>query len=202
MDLLIACHCERLHRPLVTKIPSGQEIPIDLDPNVRSIEYVDVSCPEKTWDMIQSTSKDIIWTMHCPLYAGIYWSDHENSGVLRAILQNSWRILKPGGILIIPIGTTPGSIAIKKGPVYTRLVDNKQGFIDSINAVIAQHPSTPFEVQLVSSDHSFYIKKEYEHIMDSLFLLRKPYNLSGGAKKIYRKSKTKKIRKIRNTSRS
>lgn len=200
MDLLIACHCERLHRPLVTRIPSGQEIPIDLDPTIKSLEYVDVSCPEKTWDMIQGESKDMIWTMHCPLYAGIYWGNTETSGVLRDILRDCWRVLKPGGILAIPIGTMPGSIAIKKGPMYNKLVANKEAFVDSMNTVLSLQPTTPFEVRLVGSDEHFYIKKDYEHVMDSLFLLRKPVR-AGGAKKIHRTSKTKKTRKIRTLSR-
>jgi len=196
MDILIACHCERLHRPLVTKIPSGQEIPIDLDPNIKTLEYVDVSCPEKTWDMIQADSKDMIWTMHCPLYAGIYWGNSQTSGVLRLILRDTWRVLKPGGILAIPIGTKAGSIAIKRGPVYNKLVANKQGFIDSMNTVIALQPSTPFEVQLVSSNKHFYIKKDDENVMDSIFLLRKSLASGGYKKKIYRTyKKTRKIKK-------
>jgi hypothetical protein len=201
MDLLIACHCERLHSPLFTRIPTGQQISIEFDPTIRSLEYVDVRCPEKPWSIIQAESKDMIWTMHCPLYTEIYWADINATGILRDILTDSWRVLKPGGILAIPIGTRRGSMAIKKGPIYNRLADNKQAFLDYMISVIGQHPTTPFEVELVSSDETLYIKNERESVRDSIFFLRKPATatpaVGGSTKKVCKKKKTRKVKKAK-----
>jgi len=198
MDLLIACHCERLHSPLFIRIPTGQQIPIELDPTIRSLEYIDIRCPEKPWSMIQEGSKDMIWTMHCPLYTEIYWADINATGILREILTDSWRVLKPGGILAIPIGTRARSMAIKKGPIYNRLADNKQAFFDSMVSVIGQHPTTPFEVNLVLSDNTLYIKNERESVRDSVFFLRKPAAAAGGfTKKLREKKKTRKTKKAK-----
>jgi len=143
----------------------------------------------------------MIWTMHCPIYTEIYWADINATRILRGILTDSWRVLKPGGILAIPIGTRGGSMPIKKGPIYNRLADNKQVFLDSMISVIGQHPTTPFEVRLVSSDQTLYIKNEKESVRDSIFFLRKPLAatmpVAGGSKKKVRSRATKKRKKIK-----
>ena len=90
-ELVIACHCKEKHGQLFFYNPDGSSRPLDGE------TYVDPrACPDKTWDKIPSNSKQIVWGQNCPIYCAFTKTEIKT---LKEILEESYRVLKPGGTL-------------------------------------------------------------------------------------------------------
>lgn len=69
------------------------------------ITYVDPSCSGKTWERVDSNSKDYVWGENCPVYTAFMRGKKQlerpvGDEQLLNILKESHRILKPGGSAI------------------------------------------------------------------------------------------------------
>lgn len=212
MDVLIACHCERIHKQLYMVRKDEIHIPLSIAPDVRSVTYVDADCPETRWDTIAPNSKDLIWTMHCPIYLELFETDYDvTGGILRQILSTSWSILKPGGKIIFPVGLSHGTIGLR-GALRTKYLDNPVGLTDSIKTLIGQLDNMPYIANVVSTyvymyQSGYYIKKEDEVVKDFLVILEKPLTagdgrVGRGSKNRKTGKKSRKSRKSRNTKKS
>lgn len=94
-ELVIACHCE-VHEKLYFYSPDGSSRPLDGE------TYVDPkACPDRTWDKIPSNSKQIVWGQFCPMISEFTRNEAKQ---LKQILEESYRVLKPGGSVIFPAG--------------------------------------------------------------------------------------------------
>ena len=99
-EVVIACHCETMPQMHLVKHDGtiGRELTSD-------ITYVDPSCDGKTWERIESNSKDYVWGENCPVYTAFMRGTPQiqrpiGDEQLLNILQESYRILKPGGSAI------------------------------------------------------------------------------------------------------
>jgi len=192
MDVLIACHCERIHKELYIVKKDLIHTPLSITPGITSVTYVDTSCPETRWDTIAHSSKDLIWTMHCPIYLELFETDYGvTGGILRQILSSSWHILKPGGKIIFPIGLSDGTIGLR-GTIREKYLNNPIALRDSINTLVGQLDNMPYIANVVSTyvymyQSGYYIKMADEVVKDFLVILEKP--LTAGGVRGFRDSK-------------
>jgi hypothetical protein len=73
-----------------------------------SATYVDPACEGRSWERVESSSKQYIWGENCPVYIELtfgrsFMGDAIEEGLLFNILKESYRILRPGGSAIFPI---------------------------------------------------------------------------------------------------
>jgi hypothetical protein len=184
-------------------------VPLSIAPGITSVTYVDTSCPETRWDTIAANSKDLIWTMHCPIYLELFETDYEvTGGILRQILTASWSILKPGGKIIFPVGLRHGTIGLR-GHLRTKYLDNPEELRNSINTLVGQLDGMPFIPNVMSTyvymyQSGYYIKMEDEVIKDFLVILQKPLTAGGvrGVRGSKNRKSGKKSRKSRKSRRS
>ena len=118
-NILISCHCKNSfktkkdptgnqHSPLLYKEKNKPVIPISKD-----VEYIDIDpeCPSdtnqyKSWDAIPENSKNYIYTINCSLYLLLLDFKKalpEELIFIKNLLNDGWNILRPGGMIIIPI---------------------------------------------------------------------------------------------------
>ena len=67
MDLLVACHCDKVHKPLYYTRGNNNFVLLNETSDIKSIEYVDINQGCKNWSDISNDSIDVIWTQKCPL---------------------------------------------------------------------------------------------------------------------------------------
>jgi len=116
-ELVVVCHCEKHAQLYVTK---NDMLVRPLDN--KKVSFVDpFVCKEKTWDKIETSSKQYVWAYGCPIALVLmsdilldkddYWT-----GNFFDILKNSKRILKPGGQFITGIDNAihPDKINLEK----------------------------------------------------------------------------------------
>jgi len=106
-ELVVVCHCEK-HAQLYTIKEGALDRPLD---NER-VSFVDPGvCTGRIWDKIQTASKQYVWAFNCPIGPAIrnrgfnrgqWWVQ-----ILLEILENSKRVLKPGGQFIAGISSKP-----------------------------------------------------------------------------------------------
>lgn len=101
-DILVACHNDKFHAPLSLYFPSDPDTPAPL-----VAEYVDPSTGTREWEDIPHASKDIIWTVSCPIYLPFSTATtiHYEGGmsIFKNIFEDGWNILRPGGSVVIRI---------------------------------------------------------------------------------------------------
>jgi hypothetical protein len=112
-ELVLVCHCPPPKHTQIYYVVDGEfKTPVG-----EEVQYVDESCPENAWDKIEDNSKSYIWGIYCPIY--LLFKFEGNSGLTTRnissiafidILKNSWRILKPSGIVVFMI---PESLVAK-----------------------------------------------------------------------------------------
>ena len=119
-NILVACHCKNKlsdgkwndgHPSLLMKELGKPIKPISSDTDFLDI---DSACPNDTnqykdWSRVPDASKDFIYTINCSLYAILSYYHKvkkilvgEGKGLLINLINDGWRILRPGGIIIIP----------------------------------------------------------------------------------------------------
>jgi len=105
MDIVVACHCEPELKesmlPMYKITADGKELLTDAT-------YVDPACEGRSWERVESSSKQYIWGENCPVYIELtqgrsFFNDGIEEGLLFSILKESYRILRPGGSAIFPI---------------------------------------------------------------------------------------------------
>ena len=120
MNVLIACHCKK-QKLKITKFPLEGNV---LHPRIykkygiQKLDYVNIEGCEKgrqqyvDWESIPSSSVDRIWLMNCPIYClqlrfkriveGVSTFNKEEQQFQDDMFQEGWRILKPGGKIVVP----------------------------------------------------------------------------------------------------
>jgi SAM-dependent methyltransferase len=144
-ELVVVCHCEK-HAQLYTVKGDELDRPIDN----KSVSFVDPGiCETRTWDKILTASKQYVWAFNCPIGPAI-----RNRGFNRGqwwvqtlleILENSKRVLKPGGQFITGISSKPGQ---------------DESILEKF---INVHELSDWNIQIVeASDFAFNLGKMYE----------------------------------------
>jgi len=105
-ELVVVCHCEK-HPQLYTIKNNDLDKAIDN----KKVSFVDPTvCRESTWLKIESKSKQYVWAYNCPIGPVLMNTDFNRdiiwTEIFLDILNNSKRVLKPGGHFISGIGNT------------------------------------------------------------------------------------------------
>jgi len=103
MDILVACHNEAEDPPLFMYVPPLFDTPVPL-----VADYVDPRRGGRRWTDYGAETKDIIWDQYCPTMYPFekvadyynYYPDHKS--IFYDLFDTGWKILKPGGKIIIP----------------------------------------------------------------------------------------------------
>jgi len=115
--LVVVCHC-KIHPKLhtVKYKNEGNIYPLgflyrQLGP---SVTYVDPLCEGNTWDKIEASSKKYVWAFNCPVYPAIEGGLEKDmyTDTLLSILDESYRVLEPGGYLIFGLYYDPSEKAL------------------------------------------------------------------------------------------
>ena len=111
---LAACHCKTTHRELFLYNLDGTNISFRSDELKDKIEYVDDECENDAlrWSDIASNSKDYIWSIYCPIYSKLRNGNPkplENTEALASLLNDTWRILKPNGKVLVTLSNDDNS---------------------------------------------------------------------------------------------
>lgn len=203
MDILISCQCVEKHPAITIKkfdsVASDSFVkltePIYADYGINSVKYIDLyDCNSSdiqytNWNDIEKESFDLIWPMHCPLWTSLSDKNKElldeTIGIWKSLLIDGWHVLKPNGVLVIPIWNNNSwrRTHIKIIKEFVKKISgskNKWKLSESPNAV-------GFMLEL---------DRALEAPSTSFILLRKAGTMTGGSKR-RKTSKTRKIRKIR-----
>lgn len=99
-EIVAICHCNS-HEPL--KHADGRTVS-------SSISYANTGCKCCSWSKIPSNSKRLVIGVYCPVLLALRWETADvdmfelHRDTLESILENSWRVLQPGGIVILDGG--------------------------------------------------------------------------------------------------
>ena len=102
MDILVACHNEATDPKLFKYFPPLFDTPVPL-----IADYVDHYTSGHTWKDYNAESKDIIWEYYCPAFWPFkkvadyynYYPDHKS--IFYDLFDTGWKILKPGGKIVL-----------------------------------------------------------------------------------------------------
>ena len=102
MDILVACHNEATDPKLFKYFPPLFDTPVPL-----VADYVDPYTSGHTWKDYNAESKDIIWEYYCPIFWPFkkvadyynYYPDHKS--IFYDLFDTGWKILKPGGKIVL-----------------------------------------------------------------------------------------------------
>jgi SAM-dependent methyltransferase len=122
MDVLVACHCHK-QKLKITQFPNEGNIlnkRVFAKYGIQSLKYMEINgCEEGfkqyiDWKAIPNERFDRIWLMNCPVYMhksrfqriieGTSTITGEHANILNDLFNEGWRILKPGGKIVIPNG--------------------------------------------------------------------------------------------------
>jgi len=99
MDVLVACHNEAEDGPLFLFYPPRFDTPVRSE-----LDFVDPYTSNRKWSDYGPESKTMIWTQHCPIYAPFSRVTPIGYSVFINLFDDGWKILKPGGTIVIPLG--------------------------------------------------------------------------------------------------
>lgn len=115
---MISCQCEASHDPIHVFDISGNHKLIDkytekdlLAAGITSYKFLDIECLATdrqyiSWESVPDNSVDAIYMMNCPIYNQLRDSVARIPPLALIIWKNlmndAWRILRPGGMIIIP----------------------------------------------------------------------------------------------------
>ena len=137
MDILVACHNEATDPPLFKYFPPLFDTPVPL-----VADYVDPYTSGRTWDDYGADSKDIIWEYYCPTFWPFqkvadyynYYPDHRS--IFYDLFDTGWKILKPGGKIVISFPKDFASIYGKPINIETALAN----FKSVLKHILSRHP--------------------------------------------------------------
>lgn len=175
MNILVACHSETEDSPLFIYQPPLFNTPVPL-----VADYVDPYRSGKKWKDYDAASKDIIWDQYCP----ILWPFRKvrnylyHDSIFYNLFNDGWKILKPGGILVIPFPKNLRSIHGWE-PIDTETaLDN---FKSVLKQLLSKHPWAYHIVKRESMP--FIIAERYaQEEQDDYIVFVKPVVIGGRSK--------------------
>ena len=137
MDILVACHNEATDPPLFKYFPPLFDTPVPL-----VADYVDPYTSERHWSDYEAESKDIIWEYYCPAFYPFkkvadyynYYPDHRS--IFYDLFDTGWKILKPGGKIVLSFPKNFVSIYGKPINIETALAN----FKSVLKYILSRHP--------------------------------------------------------------
>jgi len=209
-NILVACHCKNsdfksisnpigsLHPQLFYKERASNRKQIS-----ENVDYVDIDtlCPSddhqyKEWSSVPENSKDYIYTVNCSLY-GMLRDYHikknlirgETSALLISLLNDGWQILRPGGMIIIPVDDSI-PLMIPRFRVLEGLeAINHQ--LDNLKQVTKDLTGNPWLVEAKTSNELLFTLSTRDINDKNFLVLIKP--VVGGKKRKTRSRKSKKL---------
>jgi hypothetical protein len=139
MDILVACHNEATDPALFMYLPPLFDTPVPL-----VADYVDPYTSGRTWKDYNAESKDIIWEQYCPIMYPFekiadyynYYPDHK--AIFYNLFDDGWKILKPGGKIVLSFPKNFTSIYGKPIDIKTALMN----FKSVLKSILSRHPWT------------------------------------------------------------
>ena len=137
MDILVACQNEATDPPLFKYFPPLFDTPVPL-----VADYVDPYTSERHWSDYEAESKDIIWEYYCPAFYPFkkvadyynYYPDHRS--IFYDLFDTGWKILKPGGKIVLSFPKDFTSIYGKPINIETALAN----FKSVLKYILSRHP--------------------------------------------------------------
>ena len=137
MDILVACHNEAEDPPLFMYLPPLFDTPVPL-----TADYVDPYTSERGWKDYGVESKDIIWEQYCPIMWPFqkvadyynYYPDHKS--IFYNLFDDGWKILKPGGRIVL-------SFPKKFVNIYGKQINSEtalENFKSVLKNILSRHP--------------------------------------------------------------
>ena len=143
MDILVACHNEAEDPPLFVYSPPLFDTPVPL-----IADYVDPRRGGRRWTDYGAETKDIIWDQYCPTM----WPFHKvfdylyHDSIFYDLFDTGWKILKPGGSIILPFPKDFTNIYGMPIDIKTALANFKA----VLKRLLARHPWTTHIVNRAS----------------------------------------------------
>jgi len=157
MDILVACHNEATDPKLFKYFPPLFDAPVPL-----VADYVDPYTSGHTWKDYGAESKDIIWEQTCPIMWPFrkvadyynYYPDHIS--IFYDLFDTGWKILKPGGKIILSFPKNFTSIYGKPINSVTAL----ENFKSVLKYILSRHP---WNYRIVKRENMpFIISEQYQ----------------------------------------
>ena len=181
MDILVACHNGDSDPPLFMYSPPLFDTPVPL-----VADYVDPFTSGKRWKDYGGGTKEIIWDQYCPImYPFLGVRDYlYHDSVFYNLFDDGWKILKPGGSIILPFPKNFTSIYGEPIDIKTALANFKA----VLKRLLSRHPWTTHIVN--RSSMPFIISEQYEQDKyDEYILFVKPVSAGGRRKTRRRRSR-------------
>jgi hypothetical protein len=110
MNLLIACHSKVHHSEVVPTVPVNRLDYVDpgFSPKEEIGQYMD-------WSHVPKNTYDYVWGIQCPIFVFLTtplsydeYPKNETTAFMFGVhvFQDVWRVLKKGGIFVVPFRTT------------------------------------------------------------------------------------------------
>ena len=170
MDILVACHNLATDPKLFKYFPPLFDTPVPL-----TADYVDPYSSGIRWSDYGAESKDIIWDQYCPTMYPFkkvadyynYYPDHKS--IFYDLFDTGWKILKPGGKIVLSFPKNFTSIYGKPINSVTAL----ENFKSVLKYILSRHP---WNYRIVKRENMpFIISEKYEQEKyDEFIFLVKP----------------------------
>jgi hypothetical protein len=169
MDILVACHNEATDPKLFKYFPPLFDTPAPL-----VADYVDPYTSGRHWSDYDAESKDIIWDQYCPTMWPFrkvadyynYYPDHKS--IFYDMFDTGWKILKPGGKIILSFPKNFTSIYGKPINSVTAL----ENFKSVLKNILSRHP---WSYRIVRRENMpFIISEQDGEEFDEYIFLVKP----------------------------
>jgi hypothetical protein len=194
MDVLVACHNEATDPKLFKYFPPLFDTPVPL-----IADYVDPYTSGHKWKDYDAESKDIIWEQTCPIMWPFrkvadyynYYPDHIS--IFYDLFDTGWKILKPGGKIILSFPKNFTSIYGKPINSVTAL----ENFKSVLKNILSRHP---WNYRIVKRENMPFIISERgaQETYDMYIFLVKPMpRTKSNNRGIEMVSVTRKKRKLR-----
>jgi hypothetical protein len=181
MDILVACHNETEDAQLFVYSP-----PHFNTPTLLIADYVDPFHSGKTWKDYGAGSKDVIWDQYCP----IMWPFQKvfdyfyHDTIFYNLFDDGWKILKPGGRIVIPFPRDFDNIYGEPIDIKTALSNFKL----VLKGLLSRHHWVSHIVKRKDMPYIISEKNE-EDRYDEFIVFAKP--VSGGRRKTRRQRSKK-----------
>jgi len=176
MDILVACHNEAEDGPLFVFYPPRFDTPVRFE-----LDFVDPYTSNRKWSDYGPESKTMIWTQHCPIYAPFSRVTPIGYSVFINLFDDGWKILKPGGTIVIPLGHD----FLEKGMSTEKALDNFKSFLKRLLAKKYQWESSVVRREEMPIIVAAPLQEDYNRFI----VFKKPMRMN--------KNKTRKNRKRR-----
>lgn len=172
---LAACHCKTTHEELFLYKSDSSRISFRSDDLKDKIEYVEDTCEDALrWNAVKSNSKDYIWPLYCPMYGVLRRGlprKLDDAHPLRNLLVEGWRILLPGGKIMIHISKDDDLEKMKESLIkFNEVNENNLWKIDTVELSSLDYfvykksrPSISHYIQLTKTSSGGKKRKTMRH---------------------------------------